>query len=62
MKCLHCGKPVTLLPTATERARACGGTPESYERIFTYHSRCTLELRAKGVSDLMNSLKGNKNG
>lgn len=57
MNCLHCRKPIVLTPSATERARKLGGEPEDYSALFTYHAECTLELRAKGVSDLIKRMK-----
>jgi len=57
MNCLHCHRPVVLSPTATERARRFGGSPQDYTNMFQYHSACTLELRARGVSDLMKRIR-----
>lgn len=57
MNCLHCHRPVVLSPSAAERARKVGGTPQDYVSLFPYHSACTLELRARGVSDLMKRIR-----
>lgn len=55
MNCLHCHKPIVLAPSAAERAAkdVTGKTSAYYTSLFDYHAACTLELRAKGVSDLM---------
>lgn len=57
MNCLHCHRPVVLVPSATERARKFGGEPKDYTNLFQYHTACTLELRAKGVADLMRRIR-----
>lgn len=57
MNCIHCHKPVVLIPSATERARKFGGEPEDYTLLFQYHSECTLKLRAESVSELMQRRK-----
>lgn len=57
MNCLHCKKPITLVPSAAERARKFGGEPSDYTRLFTYHADCTLKLRAEGVAELMRKPK-----
>jgi len=57
MKCKHCSKPIVLMPSAKERARVHGGMADDYTKLFEYHAACTLELRAKGVSELMQRIK-----
>ena len=57
MKCLHCGKEIILVPSAAERAKKYGGVPADYTRLFEYHTACTLELRAKGTTELMKRIK-----
>jgi hypothetical protein len=47
MKCSHCGKPIVLVPSASERARKFGGVPSDYTRLFTIHADCQLELRKR---------------
>lgn len=53
MNCKHCGKPITLVPSAQERARKFGGEAKDYTELFQYHTACTLELRAQSISKLM---------
>lgn len=47
MNCLHCHRPIVLVPSAAERAaKDVTGKPASYYAgLFTYHAACTLELR-----------------
>jgi hypothetical protein len=45
MKCKFCGKEVTLVPSAKERAKKFGGKPSDYTKIFTTHANCTLKYR-----------------
>lgn len=44
-KCRICGKPITLVPSAAERARKYGGKPADYSKLFTIHSDCLIEWR-----------------
>jgi len=53
MNCLHCKQPIELVPSAAERARNSGGVPSDYTALFTYHAACTLELRARGTTELI---------
>lgn len=53
MNCLHCHKPIVLVPSAAERARKCGGEPSDYTKLFTYHAACTLKLREQSTLELM---------
>lgn len=53
MNCLHCHKPIELVPSAAERAKKSGGVPSDYTALFTHHAACTLELRAKGTTELI---------
>lgn len=50
MNCTICGKPITLVPSAAERATKYGSTPAFYTGLFTEHSECALRKRADGVS------------
>ena len=43
MNCTHCNKPITLVPSATERAKKSGGNPSDYTRLFTAHSECQVK-------------------
>ena len=56
MNCAICGKPVVLVPSATERAQRYGGTPGDYVRLFRTHTKCTLDKRASDTSELMKRL------
>jgi uncharacterized protein with PIN domain len=40
MNCLLCGKPITLVPSAAERAKKYGKTADHYDKLFTTHSEC----------------------
>lgn len=45
MKCTHCGKEITLTPSASERAAKYGGKPSDYTKRFTIHVDCLLKIR-----------------
>lgn len=45
MNCTICGKPVVLVPSASERAKKFGGKPSDYTKLFTAHAACQLEKR-----------------
>lgn len=67
MNCIHCHKPIELVPSAAERARKFGGVPSDYTALFTYHAACTLKLRsARGVrsakSSVINIYSGERHG
>jgi hypothetical protein len=51
-KCTHCGKPIVLIPSATERAKS-GGKPSDYIRLFRMHNTCQLKLRQQATSELI---------
>jgi len=53
MKCIICGKPIVLVPSAEERAKKCGGTAQHYRSLFTSHDDCFLAKRAKETRELM---------
>ena len=55
MNCLHCGKPIILIPSAAERAATdvTGKTASYYTELFTYHAKCTLQLRCYSLSKLL---------
>ena len=57
MKCKHCQKEIVLIPSAAERAKKFGGTPEDYTNLFQYHAPCALEVSAKGAADLIARIK-----
>lgn len=45
MKCTYCNKPVVLVPSAQERAKRYGGTPQFYTKLFPSHVQCFLDAR-----------------
>lgn len=47
MNCSYCNKPITLGPSAKERAAkdTSGKTAKDYERLFTQHAECILKIR-----------------
>ena len=55
MNCKHCGQPITLVPSAAERAaKDVTGKPASYyTNLFQYHASCQLKLRQEATSKLM---------
>lgn len=57
MNCTHCGKPITLIPSAEERAKKYGGTPEFYRRLFSMHSGCIIEKRRQQTQELIQRIK-----
>lgn len=54
--CDICGKPVTLSPTAAERAAKSGNPASYYTNLFRTHSDCELKKRADETSALMYQL------
>lgn len=54
--CKHCGKPITLVPSAQERAKKYGGSPIYYTNMFDYHSDCTLKMRKEATSELISRI------
>jgi DNA-binding ferritin-like protein len=57
MNCTICHKPITLNPSAAERARKFGGKPSDYTQLFTEHSTCTLAKREFETHQLMAKLR-----
>jgi hypothetical protein len=53
MKCSICNKPITLIPSATERAKKYGGNVADYARLFTTHTECQLARNKASLSDLI---------
>ncbi len=53
MNCTICHKPITLNPSAAERAKRFGGKASDYTRLFTTHSDCAIEEYRKGTSTLI---------
>jgi len=57
MNCTICGKPVTLIPSASERAAKYGGKASDYTAIFTAHAQCTIDKRNADTLGLIKKLK-----
>ena len=57
--CPYCNLPVTLRPTAEERAKRHGGTAEFYRNLFPSHSDCYVKKRTADTIALMRILRGN---
>jgi hypothetical protein len=53
MNCTICGKKITLVPSAKERADKYGGKPSDYTKLFTQHSACALDKRERETRELM---------
>jgi hypothetical protein len=56
MNCTICGKKITLVPSAKERADKYGGKPSDYTKLFTQHSACALDKRERETLELMRRL------
>lgn len=61
MNCTICGKPIVLVPSATERARKSGGKPSDYTKLFTTHSSCAVEKRSAEAVELMRKHRDQNN-
>jgi len=57
MNCTICGKPIVLVPSATERAAKYGGKPSDYTKLFTTHSECSIAKRERETVELMRRLR-----
>jgi hypothetical protein len=57
MNCTICGKKITLVPSAKERADKCGGKPADYTKLFTTHTQCLLDKRERETLELMRRVK-----
>ena len=60
MNCTICGKPITLQPSAKERAAKYGGKPSDYTKLFTTHAQCTITKREQETVELMRRINGGK--
>jgi hypothetical protein len=58
--CNYCGKPIKLVPTASERAAKYGQSPAYYEALFTAHTECQLESRMKETTALLQELRSTR--
>lgn len=56
--CTICQKPITLVPSANERAKKYNGEPSDYTNLFTEHSECALAKRKRDTDELMRKTKG----
>ena len=56
MNCTICHEPVTLIPSAVERAKRYGGKPSDYTNLFTSHPECFIAKRSQESIDLMRRL------
>lgn len=57
MNCAYCKKKIVLVPSAAERAKRFGGTPQQHESLFTPHPECALKERERQTSELMKRLR-----
>jgi len=53
MNCTICGKPIILIPSASERARKHGGTAEYFTKLFAEHTQCLIDKRNRETSELI---------
>ena len=53
MKCTICGKPITLVPSARERAAKYGGKPSDYTKLFSEHAECVAAKRERETLELI---------
>ena len=53
MNCTLCGYPVILIPSAAERAKKYGGSPEQYTKLFPEHSDCIIKKRNRETIELI---------
>lgn len=51
MNCTVCHQPVTLHPSAAERAAKYGGSASDYVRLFPMHADCVIRERSKPMKD-----------
>lgn len=57
MNCIYCKKRIVLVPSAAQRAKKFGGTPQQYESLFTSHPECAFKERERQTSELMKRLR-----
>ena len=57
MNCTICGKPITLVPSAAERARKFGGKPADYIKLFTAHAQCQIDKRNREMAQLLERIE-----
>lgn len=52
MNCTVCGKPIILIPSATERAKKFGGKASDYTKLFTTHADCAMRANDESLKAL----------
>jgi hypothetical protein len=57
VNCSHCGKPIILTPSATERAKRYGGKASDYAGLFRAHADCLIKSRRAQTSELIKRLQ-----
>lgn len=59
MNCTICGKKITLVPSAAERAAkdVTGKSAAYYTRLFTEHAQCVIDKRERETLELMRSTR-----
>lgn len=59
MNCTICSKPITLVPSAKERAAkdVTGKSAAYYTKLFTEHAQCVIDKRERETLELMRSVK-----
>jgi len=62
MNCTICPKPITLVPSAKDRAVKFGGRPNDYTRLFTSHAECFIAKRGADTKALCAWLKEDTDG
>jgi hypothetical protein len=60
--CTICGKPIVLVPSASERAKRSGETAEFYLGLFTAHGDCQVRKREAETLELIRRRRNNPNG
>lgn len=53
MDCTICGKPIVLVPSAQDRAKATGLPASHFTSLFREHSTCILAKREKDTLELI---------
>lgn len=55
MDCIHCNKPIILVPSAEERAAKdiAGNSVAHYNKLFREHTECALLKREEDTIALM---------
>lgn len=53
MNCTICNQPITLVPSAQERAAKHGGKASDYARLFRQHAECALQKREQETTELL---------